>query len=62
MIVQYDLVPGQPLTVEQLKQLDAAEKLAPVFDEDCPELSPTMMKSLEAAVRNRNRANALKKA
>ena len=39
-----------------------ARKLAPVFDEDCPEMSPTMLKSLKAAVRNRNRAEGMKKA
>ena len=55
MIVHYETIPGQPLTKEQIKEIRDAEKMTPVYDEDCPELSLAMMKSLKAAVRNRNR-------
>lgn len=62
MTIQFETTPGEPLTMEQIKEIENAAKMTPVFDEDCPELSPTMLKSLKAAVRNRNRANNLKKA
>ena len=62
MIVQYESIPNQPLTEEQIKEIHEAEKKIPVYDEDCPELSPAMIKSLKAAVRNRNRALSLKRA
>ena len=62
MIIQYEAVPGQPLTAEQKAEIIAASNMAPIYDDDCPELSPAMLKSLKAAVRNRNRANALKQA
>lgn len=47
------------LTEEEKKRFDAevqAAKSAPiVFDDDCSELSPVMMKALKSAVANRNR-------
>ena len=62
MIIQYESVPGQPLSDEQIKEIENASLLPPVYDEDCPELTPAMLKSLKTAVRNRNRANSMKKA
>ena len=62
MTVNYSITPGQGLTEEEIEEVRNARKLAPVFDEDCPEMSPTMLKSLKAAVRNRNRAEGMKKA
>ena len=40
----------------------AAGQIFKIFDEDCPELSESMLKSLKSAVRNRNRAEEIKKA
>ena len=62
MTIRYEVLPGQELTEEQKQQIAEAAKKTIEFDDDCPELSPAMMKSLEAAVRNRNRAGMLKKA
>lgn len=62
MTVNYSMTPGQGLTDEEREEVQNAKKIAPVFDEDCPELSPTMLKSLKVAVRNRNRAEEVKKA
>lgn len=62
MIIEYDMIPGQPLTDEQIKEIEEASKRKPVFDDDCPELTANMEKALKSAVRNRNRANSLKKA
>ena len=61
-IVQYSLTPGQKLTEEEREEIRNAKKLKPQFDEDCPEMSETMLKSLKAAVRNRDRAMGRKKA
>ena len=38
-IVRYTLKPGTPLTEEQLKELEEAEKAPIVYDEDCPPLT-----------------------
>lgn len=62
MTVNYSTTPGQGLTEKEKEEVRNAKKLAPVFDDDCPELSAVMLKSLKAAVRNRNRADEIKKA
>ncbi|MGN0377519.1 MAG: hypothetical protein ACI4ED_07780 [Suilimivivens sp.] len=48
---------GQKPTEEQLKEVEEAKKSPIVFDEDCQELSPAMLKAFRSAVvqRNRNR-------
>lgn len=46
---------GQGLTEEQLKEVEEAKKYPIVFDEDCQELSPAMMKAFKSAVVQRNR-------
>ena len=46
---------GQKPTEEQLKELEEAQKSPIVFDEDCEELSPAMMKAFQSAVIQRNR-------
>lgn len=48
---------GQKLSPEQLKEIEEAKKSPIVFDEDCEELSPTMMKAFKSAVIQRNRSN-----
>ena len=66
MIVNYSINPNQKLTQSQReeirKELEHAKTLEPQFDDDCPRLSEAMLKSLGAAVRNRNRAMNMRKA
>ena len=51
---------GQTPTQEQLDEVKAAAKREIQFDEDSPELSPTMFKAFQCSVsqRNRRRKNA----
>lgn len=49
---------GQKPTNEQLKEVEEAKKYPIVFDEDCEELSPSMMKAFKSAVVQRNKRNA----
>lgn len=42
-------------TEEQLKEIEDAKNSPIVFDEDCEELSPAMMKAFKSAVVQRNR-------
>ena len=53
---------GQKPTEEQLKLLKSAKDKPIIFDDDCPELSPELMKSARCAVANRNRYMNSKKA
>lgn len=46
---------GQKPTEEQLREVEEAKKYPIVFDEDCEELSPAMMKAFKSAVVYRNR-------
>ncbi len=46
---------GQEPTKEQLKEVEEAQKSPIVFDDDCQELSPAMMKAFRSAVAQRNR-------
>ena len=46
---------GQKPTEEQLREVEEAQKNPIVFDEDCEELSPAMMKAFKSAVVQRNR-------
>lgn len=46
---------GQKPTPEQLKEVEEAKKYPITFDEDCPELSPAMVKAFKSAVVQRNR-------
>ena len=46
---------GQKLTQEQLKEIEEAQNSPIVFDEDCEELSPAMMKAFKSVVVQRNR-------
>ena len=66
MIVNYNLTPGQNLTEDEKRKIQEeiayARTLPQEFDDDCPQLSKNMMKSLKVAVRNRNRAIERKKA
>ena len=46
---------GQKPTDEQLKEIEDAKNNPIVFDEDCEELSPAMMRAFKSAVVQRNR-------
>ena len=48
---------GQKPTEEQLREVEEARKSPIVFDEDCQELSPAMMKAFRSAVVQRHRHN-----
>ena len=49
--------PHQELTKEQVAEIEEAKKHPVTFDEDCPELSPAMMKAFRCAVIQRNKRN-----
>lgn len=55
MIRTFTIEKGQRPTEEQLKEVEEAKKFPVVFDEDCQELSPAMMKAFKSAVVQRNR-------
>ena len=55
MIKTYITEPNQKLTEERHKEIEEAKKEPIVFDEDCEELSPTMMKAFKSSVVQRNR-------
>ena len=46
---------GQKPTEEHLKEIEDAKNSPIIFDEDCEELSPAMMKAFKSAVVQRNR-------
>ncbi len=46
---------GQKPTEEQLKEIGDAKNSPIIFDEDCEELSPPMIKAFKSAVVQRNR-------
>lgn len=55
MTKTFTIEKGQRPTAEQLKEVEEAKKAPIVFDEDCQELSPAMMKAFRSAVIQRNR-------
>ena len=55
MIKTLIIEPGQKLTDKQLKEIEEAKKHPIVFDEDCEELSPAMMKAFKSAAIQSNR-------
>ena len=62
MTVTYTLNEGQQLTEEQILRIREAAKKPIEYDEDCPEMSPAMMKAFYAAAAQRNRRNSRKQA
>ena len=48
---------GQKPTEEQLQEVIEAKKQPIIFDEDSPELSPSMYKAFKSSVKRRNRKN-----
>ena len=60
MIKTFIIENGQKPTKEQLKEVEKAQKYPIVFDDDCLELSPAMMKAFKCAtVQRSRRKNAL---
>ncbi len=55
MIKTFIIENGQKPTEEQLREVEEAKKCPIVFDEDCQELSPMMMKAFKSAVIQRNK-------
>lgn len=55
MLVTYTLEPGQQLTDEQIKRIDATANRPITFDEDCPESTPEMLEAFRKAAIERNR-------
>ena len=55
MIKTFTIESGQRPTEEQLEEIEESKKHPIVFDEDCAELSPAMMKAFKSAVIQRNR-------
>ena len=51
LIRKYSTTPGEPLTEEQRDEIKKDKRHPITFDDDCQELSPTMMKMLRVAVR-----------
>lgn len=54
MIKTFIIETGQKLTEEQLAEISEAKKYPVVFDDDCPELSPAIIKAFKCAVTQRN--------
>ena len=55
MIKKFSIEPGQMPTKEQLLEVEEAKKSPIVFDKDCEELSPSMVKAFRSAAVQRNR-------
>ncbi|MCD7884353.1 MAG: hypothetical protein LUI87_11725 [Lachnospiraceae bacterium] len=55
MIRTYSTELGNTPTEEEIKEAEDVINYPIVFDEDCPELSPAMMKAFRNAVVQRNR-------
>lgn len=55
MTKAFTIEKGQRPTEEQLQEVEEAKKSPIVFDEDCEELSPAMMKAFQSVVAQRNR-------
>ena len=60
MIERVVIEEGQKATEEQLAEVREAAKHPIIFDEDCEELSPAMMKAFRSAVAQRNRGTKKK--
>lgn len=62
-IVRKMIYENEPLTEQQIKQIEAADKKPIVFDEDCPELTDQQLKEIAAmAAQQRAERRKIKKA
>ena len=55
MIKTFAIKKGQKPTAEMIKEVEEAKRHPITFDEDCPELSPAIIKALKSAIAQRNR-------
>ncbi len=55
MTKTYIIEPGDQPTDEMIKEVEEAARQPITFDEDCPELSPAMMKAFKCSVVQRNK-------
>lgn len=55
MIKTYIINKSDKPTKEQLEEIEEAKKYPIVFDDDCQELSPEMIKAFKCVVAQRNR-------
>lgn len=51
----FTIEPGQTPSREQLKEVEEAKTHPIIFDKDCEELSPSMLKAFRCAANQRNR-------
>ena len=58
-IIRKMIYENEPLTAQQLKQIEEAEKKPFVFDEDCPELTKQQLREI-AAIAAQQRAERRK--
>ena len=47
MIVRKALIPGAPLTPDQIRRLDALKNYPIVYDEDCPEMTDEQLRQFK---------------
>jgi hypothetical protein len=55
MIITRTLSPDDKPTLEQIQEIQEAQKHPITFDEDCPELTHEQLKQFECMLRMRNR-------
>ena len=55
MIKTFTIQSGDKPTEEMYRELERAQKEPIVYDDDCPKLSPALIKAFESAVVQRNR-------
>lgn len=55
MTKTFTIEKGQKPTAEMMREVEEAKRHPITFDEDCPELSPAMLKAFKSAVVQRNR-------
>ena len=61
MIVRKTLIPGTPLTPEQIKRLDELKNCPIVYDEDCPEMTDEQLKQFRRVNPRTDRAESARK-
>ena len=61
MIVRKTLIPGTPLTPEQIKRLDELKNYPIVYDEDCPEMTDEQLKQFKRVNPRPGRAESARK-
>ena len=47
MLIRKALIPGAPLTPEQIRRLDALKNYPITYDEDCPEMTDEQLRQFK---------------